>query len=110
MLEALREAVYQADLELPQRGLVLYTWGNVSGIDRARGLDPVAVPGVLCRSHGPSAWGGDPAQAVYYAAVLEQVAPMALLTRQIAPAPQYVLDKHYQRKHGPHAYYGQNRQ
>lgn len=55
MLEALREAVYQADLELPQRGLVLYTWGNVSGIDRARGLDPVAVPGVLCRSHGPFA-------------------------------------------------------
>ena len=80
---------------------------------RKRKLDPAAVPGVLCRSHGPFAWGGSPAQAVYHAAVLEEVARMALLTRQLdpaaAPAPQYVQDKHYLRKHGPNAYYGQHR-
>ena len=230
MLEELKEIVCRANLELPRQGLVLYTWGNVSGIDRARGLVvikpsgvayealtpgdmtvvdldghvvegrlnpssdtrthlelyrafpqiggivhthstyaaawaqagqdipcygtthadyfygpvpctrsltaeevagdyeaetgkvivgtfrdrglyPAAVPGALCRSHGPFAWGRDPAQAVYHAAVLEELARMALLTRQIdpaaAPAPAYVQDKHYQRKHGPHAYYGQ---
>lgn len=76
-----------------------------------RGIDPAAVPAVICRSHGPFAWGSDPAQAVYHAAVLEEVAKMAILTRQIdphaAPAPRHVQDKHYQRKHGPHAYYGQ---
>lgn len=232
MLNELRQQVFQANLELPRRGLVLYTWGNVSGIDREkglvvikpsgveydrltpeclvvvdldghvvegelrpssdtkthlelyrvfpqiggvvhthstfaaawaqagqdlpcygtthadyfygavpcarsltaeeveadyegntgkvivetfrnRGLDPVAMPGVLCRSHGPFTWGKDPAEAVYHAAVLEEIAKMALLTRQLdpgaAPAPQYVQDKHYLRKHGPNAYYGQGR-
>lgn len=216
MLEELKEQVYQANLELPRRGLVLYTWGNVSGIDREKGLvvikpsgveyddlkpqdlvvldlagnvvegdlnpssdtkthlelyrvfpqiggvvhthstyavawaqagedipcygtthadyfygpvpcargltateveegyeestgkvivetfqqqglDPVAVPGVLCRNHGPFTWGKNAAQAVYHAAVLEEMAKMALLTRQVnssaAPAPQYVQDK-----------------
>ena len=231
MLEKLREQVYEANLELPRRGLVTYTWGNVSGIDRERGLvvikpsgveydalrpedlvvvslesgervegtlnpssdtpthlelyrafpalggvvhthsthavawaqarmdlicygtthadyfygavpctreltaeeidagyeantgkvivetfreqglDPVHVPAVLCASHGPSAWGKDPAQAVYHAAVLEEVARMALLTRMLSPAaeaaPQRVQNKHFLRKHGPSAYYGQ---
>ena len=78
---------------------------------RERGLDPVAMPGVICRSHGPFTWGKDAAQAVYHAAVLEEVARMALLTRQLdpsaMPAPRYYLDKHYRRKHGPNAYYGQ---
>ena len=77
----------------------------------ARGIDPVHVPGVLCASHGPFTWGKDPAQAVYHAVVLEEVARMALLTLTIdpaaAPAPQHVLDKHFHRKHGPGAYYGQ---
>lgn len=86
----------------------------IVGTFRDRGLDPAAVPGALCRSHGPFAWGRDPAQAVYHAAVLEELARMALLTRQIdpaaAPAPAYVQDKHYQRKHGPHAYYGQGQE
>lgn len=231
MLESLRKQVYEANMELPRRGLVTYTWGNVSGIDRAaglvvikpsgveyealtpadlvvvdlltgatvegtlnpssdtrthlelykafptmggivhthspyavawaqagrdipcygtthadyfygpvpcarhltqqeldedyekntgkvivecfagRGIDPMAVPGVVCRCHGPFTWGKDAAQAVYHAAVLEEVAKMALLTCQVdpnaAPAPQYLLDKHYLRKHGPDAYYGQ---
>ena len=76
-----------------------------------RGISPVHVPGVICHSHGPFTWGKSPAQAVYHAVVLEEVAKMALLTRQVkadaAPAPQCVQDKHFMRKHGPNAYYGQ---
>ena len=78
---------------------------------RKRGLDPMAVPAVICHSHGPFTWGKDAAQAIYHAVVLEEVAKMAILTRQVEPnaesAPQRVLDKHYMRKHGPNAYYGQ---
>ena len=230
MLEELKQAVYAANMELPQKGLVTYTWGNVSGIDRekglfvikpsgvsyddlkpedmvvmdlegnkvegklnpssdtkthlelykafpeiggivhthsvyavafaqagrdiksygtthadyfygdipctrsltpqevdedyetntgkvivetlkARGIDPLHVPGVLCASHGPFTWGKDAAQAVYHAVVLEEVARMALLTKQVnpsaVPAPQNIQDKHFLRKHGPNAYYGQ---
>ncbi len=232
MLEALKKAVYEANMELPKHGLVTYTWGNVSGIDRERGLvvikpsgvdyeeltpdklvvlgldgrivegdlnpssdtrthlelykaypqlggivhthssyavgwaqagkdipaygtthadyfygsvpcarhltpeevaedyerntgkviietftqrglDPVHVPGVICHSHGPFAWGKDARQAVYHAVVLEEVAKMALFTVQVkpdaAPAPQHILDKHFMRKHGPNAYYGQKK-
>ncbi len=232
MLKKLKHAVYEANMELPRRGLVTYTWGNVSGIDRERGLvvikpsgvsydeltpedlvvldldgnvvdsklnpssdtrthlelykafpeiggivhthspyavgwaqagrdipaygtthadyfygpvpccrslteqeveedyerntglvivetfrqrelDPVHVPGVICRNHGPFTWGRDAAQAVYHAVVLEEVAKMAVYTTQIAPdaepAPQYVLNKHFMRKHGPNAYYGQQK-
>lgn len=230
MLEELKQKVWEANLELPRRGLVTYTWGNVSGIDRERGLmvikpsgveyealrpeqlvvldldgkqvegslnpssdtkthlelyrafpeiggivpthstyavawaqagqdipcygtthadyfhgpvpcarhltpeeidedyegntgrviletfrerglEPAHIPAVICRSHGPFAWGKDPAQAVYHGAVLEEVARMALLTRQVdplaAPAPACILEKHFLRKHGPGAYYGQ---
>lgn len=230
MLEELRKAVWEANMELPRRNLVTYTWGNVSGIDRekglivikpsgveyedltpeklvivdldnnivegnlnpssdtkthvelyrafptlggivhthsphavawaqagrdipcygtthadyfygpvpcarsltaeeveedyerntgkviietftGRGLDPKAVPGVICRNHGPFTWGKDAAQAVYHAVVLEEVAKMAMYTITIDPntpsAPQHVQDKHYMRKHGPNAYYGQ---
>lgn len=78
---------------------------------KARGIDPVAVPAVICHSHGPFTWGKDAAQAVYHAVVLEEVAKMAIFTRQVdpsaAPAPQRIQDKHYMRKHGPNAYYGQ---
>ena len=205
MLEALKQAVLEANLLLPKYGLVTFTWGNVSGIDRDKGLmvikpsgveydgmtvedmvvvsletgqvtegkwkpssdtkthlelykafpgvggivhthsphavagaqaqgeleedyerntgkiivdtfrerciEPTAVPGVICASHGPFTWGKDAAQAVYHAVVLEEVAKMAILTRQIRPsagaAPQRYQDKHYFRKHGPGAYYGQ---
>ena len=66
---------------------------------------------MICHSHGPFAWGKSPAQAVYHAVVLEEVAKMAAFTRTVktdaAPAPQHILDKHYMRKHGPNAYYGQ---
>ena len=233
MLEALKQRVYEANMELPRRGLVTHTWGNVSGIDReqglfvikpsgveydalrpqdmvvmdlhgdqvegalnpssdtrthlvlynafpaiggivhthspfavawaqagrdipcygtthadyfygpipcarsltpreveedyerstgeviaetfeTRGIDPAHVPAVICRSHGPFAWGKDAAQAIYHAAVLEEMAKMALLTRLLdpdaAPAPAHIQDKHFLRKHGPGAYYGQSRQ
>ena len=78
---------------------------------RERCIEPTAVPGVICASHGPFTWGKDGAQAVYHAVVLEEVAKMAILTRQVrasaGPAPQRYQDKHYFRKHGPGAYYGQ---
>lgn len=229
MLEALKETVCEANLELSRRGVVLYTWGNVSGIDRERGLvvikpsgvpyqgmqpsdmvvvdlegrivegtlrpssdtpthlelykafpeiggvvhthsthavvfaqagmeipplgtthadyfygavpvsrsltrdevqeayekntgrvivetvqetgrEALDVPGVLVRNHGPFTWGKDPEEAVYHSVVLEEIAEMAWKTLQINPAaalPPYILEKHYQRKHGPKAYYGQ---
>ena len=78
-----------------------------------RGIKPMYTPAVLCANHGPFTWGKDAAQAVYHAVGLEEVAKMALLTCQInpnaEPAPQHVLDKHFMRKHGPNAYYGQKK-
>lgn len=232
MLEALKQQVYVANMELPARDLVTYTWGNVSGIDRESGLfvikpsgvsyeelvpedmvvvdlegtvvegrykpssdtathlelykkydsiggivhthstyavawaqagrsiplygtthadyflgpipctrnltpkeieeayerntgmviietfeqqnlNPVYTPGVICKNHGPFTWGEDADQAVYNAVVLEEVARMALFTEQInsavEPAPESIRDKHFYRKHGANAYYGQNR-
>ena len=77
-----------------------------------RDKDPMAVPGVLCRNHGPFAWGKSAAEAVHNAVVLEECAKMAAITRMINPeaeaAPGYLMDKHYFRKHGKNAYYGQN--
>lgn len=228
MLEELKYKVWQANLELPKHGLVTFTWGNVSGIDREQGLfvikpsgveyselrpemmvvmdlngnkiegdlnpssdtpthlelykafpkcggivhthstwatsfaqackpippfgtthadyfygeipatrlmtkaeiegdyekntglviieafkkrDPEAVPGVLVSNHGPFAWGTDAANAVHNAVVMEEVAKMALramtLTPGLPPISQAILDKHYKRKHGENAYYGQ---
>lgn len=76
-----------------------------------REINPVHVPGVLCKNHGPFTWGKDAAEAVYHAVVLEEVAKMAVLTRAInpnaAPAPDNIVNKHFERKHGPNAYYGQ---
>ena len=71
----------------------------------------MSAPGVLCTSHGPFTWGKDAAEAVHNAVVLEEVAKMATRTEMLnpkaAPAVQYVQDKHYFRKHGANAYYGQ---
>lgn len=78
-------------------------------------IDPVAVPCVLVRNHGPFSWGKDASEAVHNAVVLEEVAMMAWHTEalpRISPVdtlPDYVLDKHYLRKHGPDAYYGQKK-
>lgn len=230
MLEELREKVYLANMELPKRGLVTFTWGNASGVDREKGLmvikpsgveyeklrpenmvvvsldtgetvdgalrassdarthiklykafdiggivhthSPYAtawaqagedipclgtthadyfygcvpctraltqeeinadyeeatgavivetfasrgiseryIPAAVCLSHGPFAWGSTPQEAAYHAAVLEEVAKLAILTRQINPrakdVQKAVLDKHFMRKHGEKAYYGQ---
>lgn len=74
------------------------------------GIDPMAVPGIVVKNHGPFAWGKSPANAVYNAVVLEKVAEMDIKTLALNPKAemkQYVLDKHYMRKHGPNAYYGQ---
>ncbi len=76
-----------------------------------RNLDVTAVPGVVVRNHGPFAWGTSPANAVYNAVVLDKVAEMAYKTLTLNPqagrVDQYLLDKHYFRKHGANAYYGQ---
>ena len=231
MLEELKKQVYEANMDLPKYGLVTFTWGNVSGIDREKGLfvikpsgvdydkltpddmvvmdmegnrvegkykpssdtpthlelykafpeiggvvhthssyatswaqagrsipcygtthadyiygevpclrclteeeieeayeentghlivnefkrmekDPMAVPAVLCKNHGPFSWGRDANEAVHNAVVLEEVAKMAYRTETIypnvEPAPKELQDKHYFRKHGANAYYGQN--
>lgn len=78
---------------------------------RSRSIDPAQVPAVLVHSHGPFTWGTDSMNAVHNAVVLEEVAFMAFhamaLTPNLAPMQQELLDKHYLRKHGPGAYYGQ---
>lgn len=228
MLESLKRSVLEANLELPKRQLVVYTWGNVSGIDRDKGLvvikasgvryedmkdehmvvldmegnvvegkykpssdtpthlalyrafpgiggivhthsmwatawaqaqlslpcygtthadyfygdipctrplkseeitgdyesetgrviietfvdrDPLQVPGVLVASHGPFTWGKDAHDAVHNSVVLEQIAKMAYASRtlnsSIQPVQDVLLDKHFLRKHGANAYYGQ---
>ncbi|WP_112182344.1 MULTISPECIES: L-ribulose-5-phosphate 4-epimerase [Paraliobacillus] len=84
--------------------------GNVI-VETFRHVDPLAVPSVLVHSHAPFNWGKDPAEAVHNAVVLEEVAKMALHTYQINPntpnMQQVLLDRHYLRKHGKDAYYGQ---
>ena len=230
MLEELKEIVFKANMELPSRGLVTYTWGNVSGIDRATGymvikpsgveydsmkaedmvvvdllgnhiegnykpssdtathielykkypelggivhthstwatswaqagrsiplygtthadyfygpilcarslteeeingeyekntglviietltgknIKPMSLPGILCTNHGPFTWGKDAFEAVHNAVVLEEVAKMScyteLINPNVKPAPTAIADKHYLRKHGENAYYGQ---
>lgn len=86
--------------------------GNVI-IETFRGKSPKDIPAVLVHSHGPFAWGTDPHNAVHNAVVLEELAFMAFHTEALAPAigpmQQELLDKHYLRKHGPGAYYGQTR-
>ena len=81
-------------------------------IECFQGKDYQAVPCVLCKNHGPFAWGKNAGEAVHNAVVLEEVAKMACRSEMINPhadpAPQILLDKHYFRKHGVNAYYGQN--
>ena len=77
----------------------------------ACGIDSKAMPAVLCKNHGPFTWGKDANEAVHNAVVLEEVAKMAarceMINPQNQPAPQELQDKHYYRKHGANAYYGQ---
>lgn len=78
---------------------------------RRRGIDPNAIPAVLVNSHGPFAWGKDAHSAVHNAVVLEEIAYMGIFSRQLTPGihsmQPALLDKHYLRKHGKNAYYGQ---
>jgi L-ribulose-5-phosphate 4-epimerase len=78
---------------------------------RKRGIAPEAVPAVLVHGHGPFAWGSDAGDAVHNAAVLEEAARIALLSRVVGdprPISRRLLDRHYLRKHGAGAYYGQS--
>ena len=80
-------------------------------VETFQGRNPVHTPAVLCAGHGPFTWGKDAAQSVYHAVVLEEVAKMAMWTYAVNAGaeslPQHVADKHFLRKHGPNAYYGQ---
>ncbi|WP_312499465.1 L-ribulose-5-phosphate 4-epimerase [Enterococcus sp.] len=79
---------------------------------KERSIQPLEIPGVLLHGHGPFTWGKDADSAVMHAVVLEEVAKMNVITRQLnsyaTELPQRILDKHYLRKHGKDAYYGQN--
>jgi L-ribulose-5-phosphate 4-epimerase len=82
-------------------------------VERFRDIDPAEMPGVLVAGHGPFSWGKDAWDSIKNAVALEAVADMVLSTRVLRPdAPEledYVLNKHYLRKHGPGAYYGQGK-
>ena len=137
MLEQLKKEVLKANLLLPKHGLVTFTYGSIPCTRlmtpeeiqgeyeletgkvivetfKERGLNPDEVPGVLVHSHGPFAWGTDAENAVHNAVVMEECAMMdaiasLLSNNQIEPMQQVLLDKHFKRKHGPNAYYGQSK-
>ena len=81
-------------------------------VKRFEGLNPIHTPGVLVKNHGPFSWGKTPAEAVHNAVVMEQVAKMAFIAYGVNPSltmNQLLIDKHFNRKHGPNAYYGQKK-
>ncbi len=91
-----------------------YEWNTgvlIADHFKENNIDPIAMPAVLCKNHGPFTWGKDAHEAVHNAVVLEECAKMAarceLINSHVVPAPQILQDKHYLRKHGPGAYYGQ---
>jgi len=81
-------------------------------VETFKKINPNEIPGVLVHSHGPFTWGKDPSEALYHAVVLEEVAKMAFFTKMlnagIESMDQVLLEKHFYRKHGANAYYGQN--
>lgn len=87
------------------------TGSLIAGTFRALNKDPLHLPMALVAGHGPFTWGADASQSVYHAAALEEICKMACLTMQINPGastlPPYIINKHWERKHGPNAYYGQ---
>ncbi|AEJ62350.1 class II aldolase/adducin family protein [Spirochaeta thermophila DSM 6578] len=78
---------------------------------KARGVQPLHTPMVLVAGHGPFTWGSSPEESVRHAVILEEICKMALWTRmtnpEVSSLPSYIARKHWERKHGPHAYYGQ---
>jgi L-ribulose-5-phosphate 4-epimerase len=92
------------DYELETGKLIVETF-------RKEAIDPAHIQMALVAGHGPFAWGASAAQSVYNAAVLEEICKMALLTLQLDPLnpalPEHIITKHWERKHGPAAYYGQ---
>jgi L-ribulose-5-phosphate 4-epimerase len=100
--EVMTDEQIQSDYELNTGRII---------VRRFAGMDPMKIPAVLVANHGPFAWGASPAAAVEATVVLEQIAAMALGTITInpnqGPISNALLDKHYLRKHGKNAYYGQ---
>lgn len=81
-------------------------------VKRFEGMNPDHTPGVLVKNHGPFSWGTSPANAVYNAKVMEQCAKMAFVSLMVNPDTTMnplLIEKHYMRKHGPNAYYGQKK-
>ncbi|MEL3899804.1 MAG: L-ribulose-5-phosphate 4-epimerase [Treponema phagedenis] len=104
------------DYEYNTGVLIAEHFTQIATAEKQKGesIEPyIAMPCVLCKNHGPFAWGTSPEQAVYHAVVLEEIAKMAAraeaLNNHIEPAPQILQDKHYLRKHGANAYYGQSK-
>lgn len=101
---AMTEAEIKGAYELETGHVIVETF-------RERGIDPLQVPSVLVNSHAPFCWGKDAHEAVHNAVVLEEVAKLALHTFALRPDAQpmdpHLLDRHYLRKHGSNAYYGQ---
>ena len=103
---ALTQAEVDGDYEANTAQVIVETF-------REAGISPAEVEAVLVRHHGPFTWGGSAAAAVENAEVLEYLARMEIAIRQVAPdavrPPAYLVDKHYLRKHGKTAYYGQSK-
>ena len=99
--------------EQVERAYELETGKAIVAYFREHNINPQYVPAVLLHTHGPFSWGKNPDEAVHNAVVLEEVAMMAWHTEALptvsprAPMPDYIKDKHFMRKHGPNAYYGQ---
>jgi L-ribulose-5-phosphate 4-epimerase len=100
--EIMSDAAVERDYELETGQQILDCFAD---------RDPLHTPMVLVAGHGPFTWGDSPEKAVYNAAVLEELARMAFVTRTLAPQapalPRSLIRKHFERKHGKHAYYGQ---
>ena len=96
----------EGEYELNTGKVIIETFNNA-------GINPVYVPGVVVQSHGPFSWGKSPDEAVHNAVVMEEVGMMALNTKLLNPSipdvDAFLLDKHFMRKHGANAYYGQSK-
>ena len=99
------EAEVKGDYELETGNVIINTFAS-------RGINPMHTPGVMVNNHGPFAWGKTPDEAVHNAVVMEQVAKMAFVAYQVNPhltMNPLLVEKHFSRKHGPNAYYGQKK-